>query len=313
MQDSNDTISQIFDKLFKRMLSLSRRAVIDFINGLFGDNFPLDSEVTFNSTEHVNSKYRRTIADIIITLRHGDKCKRFHMETQISDDYTIVLRVFEYGFHDALKHQKADGNKITLPFPAPMIIFLEHTPSTPDKVVLELDFGEQGKFDYTVSTVKFLTLSLDELTQRRMIILLPLCLLRLRQEINRAKEEGKAREKADELKALINDILKSIADNEEAGNITNKDAVDLLYMVGELYDYLYGGIEEFEKEEVSTMLPGAMVLKCDADRMAANMEAKKQVARKLKSKGFANDDIAELTELSLDEVEDALMLEAVSA
>ena len=61
----NDTISQIFDKLFKRMLSLSRSAVIAFINGLFSDNFPTESEVTFNSTEHVNSKYRRTISELL--------------------------------------------------------------------------------------------------------------------------------------------------------------------------------------------------------------------------------------------------------
>ena len=47
----NDTISQIFDKLLKRILSLSKGAVIDFINGMFDENFPPDSEATFNSTE----------------------------------------------------------------------------------------------------------------------------------------------------------------------------------------------------------------------------------------------------------------------
>jgi hypothetical protein len=281
---------------------------------LFGDNFPHDSEITFNSTEHVNSKYRRTIADIIITLRHGERIRRFHMEAQISDDYTIVLRVFEYGFHNALDNQKTSGNKITLPFPSPMIIFLEHTQGTPDEVILELDFNEQGKFQYKVPAVKFLNLTLDELTQKRMIILLPLYLLRLRQEIKSAKAKGSVKEKAADLKALINDILTAIAKNEKAGNITNKDAVELLHMVGELYDYLYGGIEEFDKEEVSTMLDGAMVLPCDAAFENVRQETRRTTleeaaqkllasARNMKNEGVSNDVIARAFSLPLKDVE----------
>ena len=111
------------------------------------------------------------------------------MEAQINDDSTIVLRVFEYGFHDALRHQSLNKNKITLPFPEPMIIFLEHTDKTPDKVILELDFGTQGKFEYVVPAMKFLDYSVEELCNRRMVILLPLYLLRLRREIARAKKK----------------------------------------------------------------------------------------------------------------------------
>jgi len=66
-----------------------------------------------------------------------------------------------------LRHQVIEGNKITLPFPAPVIIFLEHTEATPDEVILELDFGERGKIDYPVQTMKFLNYSVEELCEKK--------------------------------------------------------------------------------------------------------------------------------------------------
>jgi len=53
--DSNDTISQIFDKILKRiLLALSKPSVTAFINGMFSESFPLDSEITYHYTENVD-------------------------------------------------------------------------------------------------------------------------------------------------------------------------------------------------------------------------------------------------------------------
>ena len=96
-----------------------------------------------------------------------------------------------------------------MPFPTPAIIFLEHTEATPDEVILELDFGESGKFDYPVKAMKFLTYSVDELCEKNMTILLPLYLLKLRRETDNAKKrteknrEAALRDVARKLKTLI--------------------------------------------------------------------------------------------------------------
>ena len=204
---SNDTISQIFDKLLKRiLLTLSKPSVTAFINGMFSESFPLNSEITYHYTENVDGNLKKTLADIIITLRTKDRVRRFHLEEQINDDNTIVIRLFEYGFANALLHQTTQGNRITLPFPTPAMIFLEHTEATPDEVVLELDFGESGKFDYPVKAMKFLTYSVEELCEKNMTILLPLYLLKLRRETDNAKKrteknrEGALRDIAKKLK-----------------------------------------------------------------------------------------------------------------
>lgn len=40
------TIYQIYDKMFKKILTLSSLSVVNLINGLFGTDYPKDSKVS---------------------------------------------------------------------------------------------------------------------------------------------------------------------------------------------------------------------------------------------------------------------------
>jgi hypothetical protein len=93
--DMQEKIFQIYDKTFKKVLTLSSTAVINMINGLFGTNYPLDSTITYNWTEFEDDKLKKVLADTIITINN---CHSYHMEAQIEKDDNIVFRVFEYGF-----------------------------------------------------------------------------------------------------------------------------------------------------------------------------------------------------------------------
>jgi hypothetical protein len=237
---NDEQIVLIYDKIFKRILTLSSVAVINFINGIFGKNFPLDSKLTYNWTENIKDDLEKTIADTIITVNDTEK---FHVEVQINNDSTISLRVFDYGYQDALKYKKVKKDRIILEFPQSKVIYLEHNSNTPDNVILELKFGKQGSFEYKIPTMKFLDYSIDELNNQHLVILLPLYLLKLRKEI----EKSPSQENALKLKSLINDgIIKSIEDNENAGNITHEDARVLIALLDKLYNHLYGKIKKFK-------------------------------------------------------------------
>ncbi|GMO30644.1 MAG: hypothetical protein Ta2B_11530 [Termitinemataceae bacterium] len=60
----------LFDRAFKRLMHLSNPTVINFINGLFGVNHPLDSKVEYLATEHVDGKMKKTENDMIVTIGH---------------------------------------------------------------------------------------------------------------------------------------------------------------------------------------------------------------------------------------------------
>ena len=147
---SNDTIFQIFDRTFKRILTLSARSVVAFINALFGTSYPPDSRITYNWTEHHDDRLHRTIADTILTINEEYS---YHIEAQMYEDEEIEFRVFEYGYRHALKHR---NDTYILHFPESRIIFLYDYEGIPDSRTIRLDFGTQGVFDYKIPALKLL-------------------------------------------------------------------------------------------------------------------------------------------------------------
>ena len=62
----SEIIYQIYDRIFKRIFSLSNLAIINLINGLFGTNHPLDSEVIYPNKEFVSVRLDKRIADVLL-------------------------------------------------------------------------------------------------------------------------------------------------------------------------------------------------------------------------------------------------------
>lgn len=233
-------IYQIYDKAFKRILTLSDKAVIHLINGLFGTDYPTDSKITYNWTEHENKDLKRTLSDSILTINGKDS---YHIEAQMTEDEEIVFRVFEYGFGHAYKNRIIVSGGETVVFPQPCIVYLDEgrKDKIPDEYTLTLQFKEQGEFLYKVPIVKLQNISLRELNDKKLIILLPFLLLKLRKKL----EKVRTKENVEELQSLVlNDIISSIRENEELGNISRTDALDLIDLTTKLYMQIYAKYKE---------------------------------------------------------------------
>ena len=95
-------IVTIYDKVFKKILTLSSKAIINLINGLFDTDYPLDSIITYNWTEFEDDNLKKILADTIITINGKDS---YHLEAQMTKDDEIVFRVLEYGFSHANRNK----------------------------------------------------------------------------------------------------------------------------------------------------------------------------------------------------------------
>lgn len=253
---SNNTY-QIFDKICKRILTLSAKAVINLINGLFGTNYPTDSSITYNWTEYENQDLKKTLADTILTINNRFS---YHIEIQMTEDEEILFRVIEYGFGHAYHNRITAKGKETLFFPAPIVLYLsdQKTSSIPEEYELTLDFGNQGIFLYRVPVTILQNISVEELTNRKMVILIPFYLLKLRKNLSMARSETVI----NELKSLIeNDIINSIELNVALGNISSADGRQLLNMTKKLYQYLYSHYEDME--DVAMMIDESLELETD--------------------------------------------------
>ena len=235
-------IHQIYDKAFKRILTLSDKAVINLINGLFGTDYPTNSKITYNWTEHEDKDLKRTLSDSILTINERDI---YHIEAQITEDEEIVFRVFEYGFGHAYKNRTYENGNETMIFPRPCIIYLDEgkKDKIPDEYTLILKFEDQGEFSYKVPVFKLQTISVQELNDKKLIVLLPFLLLKLRKKM----EKIRSKENMEELQRLVvNDIIDVIHKNEELGNLSHSDALDLIDLTTKLYMKIYSKYKEME-------------------------------------------------------------------
>lgn len=251
-------IYQIYDRIFKRIFNLSNLAIINLINGLFNTNHPTDSVVEFPNTEFFSTTLEKRFADILIFLNRIP----YHLEAQMTDDGSIVVRAFEYGFHTAMYHRTVTS---VLRFPEPVIIYLDSEKDYPETSDLTLDFGEQGTFTYHVKNFLYQKHHIEELNQKKMIVLIPFHLLKLRRIIEKDASEKNFQLLQD---LIMNDILGSIKANLMVGNITADDAAQLRELTLELYNHIYSHYEELGGcADMKPLLDGAIELPLDKYRI----------------------------------------------
>ena len=235
-------IYQIYDKAFKRILTLSEKTVINLINGLFDTDYPTDSKITYNWTEHEDKDLKRTLADSILTINGRDS---YHIEAQMTEDEEIVFRFIEYGFGHAYKNRTFVSGGERMVFPRPCILYLDEgkKDKVPDEYTLIMEFENQGEFEYKVPVVKLQNMSAEELNNKKLIALLPFKLLKLRKKI----EKLRTKENLEELQKLVaDDIIMAIERNAEVGNISHTDALDLIEITTKLYMKIYSKYKELE-------------------------------------------------------------------
>ncbi len=270
-----DRIYHIYDKIFKKVLTLSSRAVVNLVNGLFDTQYAPDSTIDYNWTEFVDDKLKRILADTIITINGTDS---YHLEAQMTRDDSILVRVFEYGVAHALRHSVQKDDWCEIIFPEPKVIYLCPQNDIPEQYTLRIIFGNQGHFDYRVGVVCFNDISTEEVNRRKMVILIPFKLLKLRKELLKSRNK----DNLTALKKLIqNDIIGSIEENLDLGNITIDDARKLKRYTHFLYQQIYSHYEEMEElnevTDESLMLDIDYIEKEYEEKLAA-IEAKKAIA-----------------------------------
>ncbi len=239
-EDCAEEIYQIFDKVFKKIITLSTKAVINLINGLFDTDYPLDSAITYNWTEFVDDSLRKILADTILTINGKYS---YHLEAQMEKDNSIVFRVFDYGYSHANRTRTVEDGRYILRFPKPMVIYLYYESQVPDEYVLTVEYdGGKDVYEYKVPVLKLPELSAQELSDRKLVILIPFHVLKLRYALKKGNYEN-----LEELQNIIrNDIIGHIEKNTQMGNITMEDALKLKRYLQSLCNYLCSHYEELE-------------------------------------------------------------------
>ncbi|GHV47101.1 hypothetical protein AGMMS49546_36340 [Spirochaetia bacterium] len=293
--------THLFDKVFKESMRLSKKAVIHFINGLFGVNHPLNSALNYPNTEYISEDLKRLVSDMVIVV---GGC-RYQLEAQINNDLNMAIRVFRYGFEESLRSRTVKDGEITLPFPQVRVIYWETTRKTPDKLTLNLVFPDGKIHKYRVKTFKFLDHSIAELEQRKMSILLPFYVLKLRKQVKAAKTSKRRQELAKEMELLLNELTDTAERSARAGILDNHDLADVIKQINRLHHELYQGYNEFKEiDEMAQRQNLRWSEKVERrGKRQGSREKASEIARKMKAYGDPVEKITSITGLSPAQIE----------
>ncbi len=301
-----EKIKHIYDRIFKRIMGLSQSSVINLINGIFETDYdPYTSSIEYLSTENVNDFLQLTVADVLIQVNHADI---YHMEAQMNEDQNIVLRMFNYGYLTASRYRRSANELI---FPEQKIIYLSADKNLAEEYHLIIRFGDQGTYTYKVDAYNYNEKSIEELNQKKLILLIPFQLLKLRKPL----EKARTKENVALLKNLIrNDIIGSIEQNLKAGNITRDDTIKIVNLVHQLYTHIYSEYTELQAEGVADMFEEVFELEVDKilQERDAMLKAKDEALRskdkqveilRLLVKGKTSQQIAKELSIDIQEIE----------
>jgi hypothetical protein len=235
----------VFDLVFKRIIQeIGPRAVVSLVNGLFGTDFPLDSEVSFPNREKVTEDLKQIVSDMIMAIA-GEV---FHVEAQIDDELNMALRMFRYGYHEAISRpRKGEDGSITIEFPQARILFWETTRRTPDTVTLHVVFPDRSRHDFQIPAFKVLEHEIEDFGKMGLAVLLPFYILKYRRQVNAAGSPRRRRELAPEVGETMKGLLATARRLREDGTLTEEDETYILGEIQILYSELYGPYEEFKE------------------------------------------------------------------
>ena len=310
----------IYDRMFKRILTLSGKVVVRFINGLFQTDYPENSKITYHWTEFEDDSLKKTLADAILTVNDTDF---FHIEAQMDKDSDIVLRMMNYGMNQAfgsfqeLPFDPACGQVWEMEFPRQIVIYLDEKPGLPEYYPVTIHFQGEESYTHHISVLSFQEKSLSEIKEKNLIVLLPFKLLSLRKDFEKERSEDNIRRL---IRLYEDDIMGMIEQAYSHDQITNKDYVSLRSLTILLLRHLYSRYQEIQ-EALMRLYDQSLDLESDRlfdriellEEQIAEMdkqitEKDKQIAEKDKQIAEIEKQIAEIKKLIAEKNEESQRL-----
>lgn len=182
-----------------------------------------------------------------------------------------------------------------------MIIYLYYSGEVPDEYTLTLEFDEgQGLYEYKVPVLKLPEISAHELTDRKMVVLIPFYVLKLRYALKKKGEKD-----LEQLQSyILSDIIVCIDENLKLGNITIEDALKLKRYLHKLCDYLSSVHKELKgmKDMTDESFMTDVDIMCEEHEkaMVEKDNLLKASAKALLKSGMKEQEVHAITKISLD-------------
>ena len=305
-------MGNIYDGAFRTILNDCRKLIIPVINEIFHEHYTGEEEIRFFPNEHFldqqNAADKERITDTNFQII-GRIVKKYHLECESSlPDGKITIRLFEYDAQIALDEGEVTEETLTVTFPNTAVMYLRAYKKTPDKMKYVI-ITPGGTVQYDVPIMKVQSYSLDEIFEKRLLMLIPFYIFSHEKSFS---EYNNNEQKLQELKAEYRIILERLDDLEKQGIIGAFDKRTIIELSSDVIREIARKYENVQKG-IGAMMRGPLI-QTEA-RTILNRgisENKKETAlRMLKVGKLTVEEIAEYSALSVAEVEQLANLQTV--
>ena len=305
-------MGNIYDGAFRTILNDCRKLIIPVINEIFSEHYTGEEEIRFFPNEHFldqqDAADKERITDTNFQII-GITAKKYHLECESSlPDGRITIRLFEYDAQIALDEGEVTEETLTVTFPNTAVMYLRAYKKTPDKMKYVI-ITPGGTVQYDVPIMKVQSYSLDEIFEKRLLMLIPFYIFSHEKSFS---EYNNNEQKLEELKAEYRIILERLDDLEKQGIIGAFDKRTIIELSSDVIREIARKYENVQKG-IGAMMRGPLI-QTEA-RTILNRgisENKKETAlRMLKVGKLTVEEIAEYSALSVAEVEQLANLQTV--
>ena len=301
-------MGNIYDGAFRTILNDCRKLIIPVINEIFDEHYTGEEEIRFFPNEHFldqqDAADKERITDTSFQII-GRIVKKYHLECESSlPDGKITIRLFEYDAQIALDEGEVTEETLTVIFPNTAVMYLRAYKKTPDKMKYVIVIPG-GTVQYDVPIMKVQSYSLDEIFEKRLLMLIPFYIFSHEKSFS---EYNNNEQKLEELKTEYRMILERLDDLEKQGIIGAFDKRTIIDLSSDVINEIARKYENVQKG-IGAMMRGPLI---QTEARTILNESKKETAlRMLKVGKLTVEEIAEYSALSVAEVEQLANLQTV--
>ena len=301
-------MGNIYDGAFRTILNDCRKLIIPVINEIFDEHYTGEEEIRFFPNEHFldqqDAADKERITDTNFQII-GRIVKKYHLECESSlPDGKITIRLFEYDAQIALDEGEVTEETLTVTFPNTAVMYLRSYKKTPD-IMKYVIVTPGGTVQYDVPIMKVQSYSLDEIFEKRLLMLIPFYIFSHEKSFS---EYNNNEQKLEELKAEYRIILERLDDLENQGIIGAFDKRTIIELSSDVIREIARKYENVQKG-IGAMMRGPLI---QTEARTILNESKKETAlRMLKVGKLTVEEIAEYSALSVAEVEQLANLQTV--
>lgn len=260
-EDKKLTNEQTYDSALASMVSKLKNYVVPLVNEVFGEQFTKDADVALRNNKHVLHRTDNTLdrrdSDLVVELTEmiGELVKKVYMfECEAWYDKSIVLRIAEYGSSVAIETAEVTDEEVVLKIPNSAVIFLHPKGKIPKVMKITYRGPNGSEMSYGVPSLQIKDYSIDELFEKKLLILLPFYLFRFANEFDEMEENAERRREVNEALRDINQRLEKLLDEKGIDAFQKMTIQSLLKRVS---DRLVARYENLKKE-VDDIMSGAI-------------------------------------------------------